>query len=351
MYALFRAYNYKRGGIIKYSKNFFLNKFFKKKLLKKKKYYLKKKKLPFKFKKRPVIKKKKLNILEYFLPKKKVEITNFSDYRVETFKKIIKRKGRFIYRKYNLYRVRYLKNRCFLNYCFYVSNFKKNFGYAHKREVEHCLVSRTIEKLNYFFRNISVKKKKIYKNAIFNNYFFRKPRDYFMKKSYFNSTEEKDFTLTKDSFLEYDRKKFFIFNILKLFPKIFLNLSNKYFMPGSDYLFVKNKFKFRLGFYSNFLHIYRKFPILLFVKNFLSSFVNKFFNQVKFAFIFCSERFISSNLVRDFILSKISHKLKIGRITFAVIRFLNRFLKKKIIRGFRILLAGRFTRKDRATFY
>ena len=44
--------------------------------------------------------------------------------------------------------------------CFYVSNFKKNFGYAHKREVEHCLVSRTIEKLNYFFRNISVKKKK-----------------------------------------------------------------------------------------------------------------------------------------------------------------------------------------------
>lgn len=359
VYALFKSYNYSKGGLFKYSRNFFLNKLFRKKLFKKKPYSFIKKMKHFRPNKhRHVLNKpkRKLNILEFFLPKKrKAHAINFYDYRLETFKKIIKKKSRFISRKYGLYRKRrsYSKKKYFLNYCFYVNNFRTRFLYAHRREAEYYTVLKVMRGLKRIF-SVKFSKKDADENFIFNNYFFNNPRDYFRKKSYFSRSKSKvrRSILAKKDYFDYNYRNFFIFNVLKLFPKFFLNFFTSYSGGyASDYVFVKNKSRFKLGFYNNFLHIYRKFPIFLFVKNFLSSFVNKFFYKVKFTFIFCSEKFISANLVKNFILSKISHKFRINKITFMVLRLLDVFHKKNIIKGFRILLAGRFSRKDRATFY
>lgn len=168
------------------------------------------------------------------------------------------------------------------------------------------------------------------------------PRKIFIKKPFSDS---------ENNFFTYNFRRFFIFNLLKSFPKIFINFHNKYTARGQKYIFTKNRPKFRTGFYNSFLHIYRKFPSLMFIKNLLSSFVNKFFGKTKFTFILSSEKFISANLVKNFILDMMSDRFRLGRVVFAVIRFLNDFRRKGIIRGFRILLAGRFTKKDRATFY
>lgn len=357
VYAIFKSYNYGKRGLTKYYKSSVLNKFFGKKLFKKKsRFYIKKfnKKKTFKFRRVYNIRKKKPNLFFNSFAKKKSYTAGFYDYRVETFKKISKKKGKFISRKYNFYKIRYLRKKCFLNYSFYVSNFKKNFGYIHSREKNYCVISKIMRKLKRVFR-FNFSKKKNTDNFIFNNYFFKNPKDYYMKKSFFLGSKGnvvvKYLTQNRDKFVDYDYKNFFIFNIMKLFPKIFLNFSNKYTASGGNYVFIKNKLNFKLSFYNNFLNMYRKLPFFLFIKNLLSFFVNKFFDRISFTFIFCSQKFISANLVKNFILAKMSYQFKVNKIAFSVLRLLNFFFRKNIIKGFRVLLAGRFSRKDRATFY
>ena len=323
-----------------------------KKQFKKKTPYLKKiykKNTLSKIKYKPAINKRYSYMPQNF--SKKADIVNFTDCRIEKFRKIM-RKNRFIFRKCNFNRRRrYPKKNYFLNYCFYVNNFKKSFGHTHKREAEHYIVSTALKKLKRLF-SVKFSKKGSRSNSVFNNYFFKNPRRYFKNRSYSSRPGSWILTTpTNSEAIPYVYRKFFAFNILKLFPKVFLNISDRYNSLSKGYIFIKNKFKFKAGFYNNFLHMYRKFPTFIFIKNFLSSFVNKFFSQVRFTFIFCSERYISANLMRDFILIKMSQKFRLGKITFMALRLLGDLYKKNIIKGFRILLAGRFSRKDRATFY
>lgn len=353
VYALFKSYNYKNKGIQKYYKRVSLNKFLIKKLLKKRSFSIRrvnKNKTFSKFKKQNPAGKKKGIYLFRFFTKRKSTIINFTDYRVDKFKKSVKN-VKFISRKRFYRKISSLKKNYFLNYFSYIGAFKKKFGHIHKFEKERHTVSLTLRKLRKFLI-IKFSRKGRGKNFAFNTYFFKNPRRYYKNKSYFSNYKDRGLpNQSSSSIAFYDHRRFFVFNMLKIFPKAFLNFSNKYISLGKDYIFIKNKLKFKLSFYNNFIYIYRKLPVYIFVKNFLSSFVNKFFNKIKIAFVFCSESFISANLIKDFVLVKMIQKFKLGKISFIILRLLGDLCRKNVIKGFRILLAGRFSRKDRATFY
>lgn len=303
-----------------------------------------------KFKKQGSTVKKKGVYLFRFFTKKRSTVINFTDYRVDKFKKSV-RGIRFISKRRVYRKVLSLKKNYFLNYFSYIGGLKKKFGHIHKFEKERRAVSLALKKLRRFLI-IKFSKKGRGKNFAFNTYFFKNPRRYYKNKSYFSNYKNKNLqNHSGGNIAFYDHRRFFIFNILKIFPKVFSNFSDKYISLGKNYIFIKNKLKFKLSFYNNFIYIYRKFPIYIFVKNFLSSFINKFFDKIKLTFVFCSENFISANLIRDFILVKMVQKFKLGKISFIVLRLLGDLCRRNIIKGFRILLAGRFTRKDRATFY
>ena len=353
VYALFKSYSYKNKGIQKYYRRLSLNKFLIKKLLKKRSFSIRrvnKNKTFSKFKKQNSVGKKKGVYLFRFFTKRKNTIINFTDYRVDRFKKSI-RNIKFISRKRAYRKISGLKKNYFLNYFSYVGNFKKKFSHIHKFEKERHIVSLALRKLRRFFI-IKFSKKGRGKNFAFNTYFFKNPRRYYKNKSYFSNYRSKDLLYQSGNNIAfYDYRRFFVSNILKIFSKAFSNFSDKYTSLGKSYIFIKNKLKFKLSFYNNFIYIYRKLPIYIFVKNFLSSFVNKFFDKIKIAFIFCSESFISANLIKDFILVKMVQKFKLGKISFIVLRLLGDLCRRNVIKGFRVLLAGRFSRKDRATFY
>jgi hypothetical protein len=100
--------------------------------------------------------------------------------------------------------------------------------------------------------------------------------------------------------------------------------------------------------------IYINFRILFSLKVIIYFYLYKFFKNILInpciKFIARSVNFVSSNFFSEFVISKVQQKFKLMKILFTAISKLNKYLISGKIFGYKIMVAGRFTRKDRATF-
>lgn len=64
-----------------------------------------------------------------------------------------------------------------------------------------------------------------------------------------------------------------------------------------------------------------------------------------------SSKIISSNLIVDFICLKLLQKFRLTELMNTLIKYLLKFLRRRILLGFRISVNGRISRRDRAFYY
>lgn len=99
-------------------------------------------------------------------------------------------------------------------------------------------------------------------------------------------------------------------------------------------------------------------PFLFFLKNFFYILYNRYFlvptcvkfNKINILFIFRKRSDIFPELFIYLIIGKLQQYYKLPYIFQLVNNLCSFYVKKKVIRGFKILLSGRFSRKDRATY-
>jgi hypothetical protein len=70
-----------------------------------------------------------------------------------------------------------------------------------------------------------------------------------------------------------------------------------------------------------------------------------------FFFYYRNSSYFTADMLRDFILIKMRQKFLHIPIFRVVCRFLNKIRHFNGLRGFKVLLSGRFSRRDRSTFY
>lgn len=171
--------------------------------------------------------------------------------------------------------------------------------------------------LNKLIKKINRNKSKI-KNIIFN----------YNNKKYFNILYKR--SLIKYYSLTYlKRKKLRIYYHYKIFLKFFL-------------LFLFKKFNKKFWNY-----------IKLLLNKFINYLIN--FNSINYFYYFnilsVSKYQILTKIVSDYIAIRLNQNFKIGEILFSINRFFYKLYKKyKLIKGYKIQCAGRFSRKQRASF-
>lgn len=95
-------------------------------------------------------------------------------------------------------------------------------------------------------------------------------------------------------------------------------------------------------------------PYLIYVKN---TIIKTIFSKivrpagVKVFFLGVHQRSVNANMVIDFLVRRLEYRYyRISRLIYDALRILRRLVKTQKIAGYRFLLAGRFSRRDRATF-
>jgi len=109
-----------------------------------------------------------------------------------------------------------------------------------------------------------------------------------------------------------------------------------------------------------FILFFKYFPFFLFFKKFISKLYFAYFSNNKNSilindyfnifFIIRKSTDITANLLMYFVIGKILNFYKLPKILYIVNNIFKRYLKKKIFKGYKILCAGRFSRKDRAYY-
>lgn len=264
----------------------------------------------------------------------------------------------------------FYSNKCLLNnhvYNYYKLNryagFKKKD--ANKRlkwSGNHTLFIRLSGRLKYYKLFIN-KFSKCDDTFIFFN------TDYYIKgnrKNSYINTYLKNLILRKKHKLFTNRKlalsttNWSPINVKKLFNTIVIKrfIRNK---PSREY----NRFKFdsnnKLRLWARYIIIYKiwraffELPAIFCLKEFLYKFIAKYMgiqqsNLYIYIYLGRGISYVGANIMRDFILIKIKQKFKVAQLYKASAGYLLKLLRLKIIKGFKIFLAGRFSRKDRATF-
>jgi len=73
--------------------------------------------------------------------------------------------------------------------------------------------------------------------------------------------------------------------------------------------------------------------------------------SIKIFFFSLNQRSISASAVIDFIAKKLQQRhFRISRLIYDAIRILRRLIKIQKLGGYKLLMAGRFSRRDRATY-
>lgn len=109
-------------------------------------------------------------------------------------------------------------------------------------------------------------------------------------------------------------------------------------------------------FYKSFFYVWKIFPLLVLIKRFIKRLFNKLMNKrsVEIYLANASKRVaLDASNILDFVVNVFKRRrriTKINRIFYRILRILRFFKAKYKLRGFKLLLAGRFLRRDRATF-
>ena len=157
--------------------------------------------------------------------------------------------------------------------------------------------------------------------------------------------------------------KFFIF---KFYKKFFFKLKKSllYLILNNSFSIYRYYIKFKRFFFFSFIERFRlkrKLNILsnfslLFIKNFfekrwvffLKNIINKFIKfKLSFFIYFIPSNIMSSKMLFNFFCKHLRRKRPINRILNMILWDIK---KQRMLIGFKILMAGRFTRKERALY-
>jgi hypothetical protein len=74
-------------------------------------------------------------------------------------------------------------------------------------------------------------------------------------------------------------------------------------------------------------------------------------SRVNVLFFGMNQRCINASLIIEFIIRKLQQRhSRIGRLLYDALRILNRLVRAQNLGGYKLLMAGRFSRRDRATY-
>ena len=170
------------------------------------------------------------------------------------------------------------------------------------------------------------------------------------------------------------RITYYKYKILLLLKKIIINKSiiyknkilnkrvlNKKFLYNNFMISnVNNLVKNIQNFFIQIKFIYNNYflilPLFIFLKIFFTYIYKKYFFPINnsfitnFFFIIKKKIDLGSETVIYFIIDKLNQRYKLPRIFYLLNQILTREIKYHRIRGYKILCAGRFSRKDRATY-
>lgn len=189
--------------------------------------------------------------------------------------------------------------------------------------------------LNFSFLYVLIKYKLYWKNIYYEFSYMEFKKLFYLKKFYFNFEQEKKnffgraLDKNKISFSEWSDDDNF-------YTLVFNNPTTKY---------LKTLFK-------KFIFFFFFIPQFIFLKDFLINSLNKInsLSIKKIYFMGLNQRNFNVKDLLSLIELLLRHKTRTNFILHKVIKILRFVLRRQKLKGFKILLAGRFTRRDRAIF-
>ena len=319
------------------------------KKLKKKKFWKKIKMRKFVYKKiNPRIKLERIKLKDYIFDLNEYKDIKQKEYRYKKFKRYEFYKKNFFF--INIKKKKEKHNNYFGNN--YFSIFFKN------KNVKRAYYTNWTSLFNNLPFNLSVSKKKSLsfdkinnnKKKIYMRGRMRRKRIVLIN-SVNKKKHNKNFNFNRINILK--KKKFSLKNILLKKKKIgLINIAK----GKKNFLHLVNK-----NFKNNLKIIYDKYLLFNFIKKFLKLklYVYNVFNRiylfnVSSVLTVCLKRYtrwkFTADFLNDLIIVRLKQKFFIKSIMKFIIKYLNKKVTKNKIKGYAILLKGRFSRKDRAVF-
>jgi len=342
---------------------------------------------------------KQSNKLRKIIIKKKLFYSNIWSYNIfqlkflnkyfTTFKRLF---FNYINKKHRYYKSVKINHKSYIKHNKWIAKInlinKKRFFKKHPKSHTNLIVKSKIRRYKYIF-NKSDKLKyattnisgNVYQKKLKNRKLFQHKRDRYLllkfikktgksnqiylktiNKSYlikvFNSViikKLRQYSKIKNLSISFLQRK--LFNILVNF---FYEFWYKKKNSKTYFLYTKlNKLNYLFSYLRYFFYFFFLVkPFLFFLKNFFYILYNRYFlvptcvkfNKINILFIFRKRSDIFPELFIYLIIGKLQQYYKLPYIFQLVNNLCSFYVKKKVIRGFKILLSGRFSRKDRATY-
>lgn len=95
-------------------------------------------------------------------------------------------------------------------------------------------------------------------------------------------------------------------------------------------------------------------PYLLYMKELVTKAIHSKLSRcamVKVLFLGLNQRSFNANMIINFIVRRLQYRqFRISRLIYDILRILKRLVRARKVEGYKFLLAGRFSRRDRATY-
>lgn len=257
-----------------------------------------------------------------------------------------------VFRKY--YKFYYLPMVSFLSY-YFIYKIRFFFFKRYNCFFRFFLFSQKKKKKNFFFKKSDLKFFSIDKFKLFSFYYFSFLK--FLKKIYIKKFKKNFFLKQKWKNIKKKRFKGSLL-IFKQGEKFFFNIFKVFFRNKKNFqLKLKKQFKVFMKIF--YFFIVKK--IIFFVeKIFWGSIKNLLiFNLIKLCshskifinFFFLDPEYLDSNFLIQFLIIRLRQGISFQSLFFKINNMLFKFLSKNRLLGFKIALKGRFTRRQRASFF
>ena len=191
--------------------------------------------------------------------------------------------------------------------------------------------------LNSSFLFVLIQYKLYWKNIFFEFDFLNYKKNLYLRRNYF---------------ISFKKKKNYLINNFKRNRISLLYRFDEEEEDNFSFILTHEFSKYYKFFFKKIFFFFFFLPQLMFLKDFLINTLNKVdsISMKKIFFLGLNQKTFNINDVLNLIEILLRLKLKANFILYRIIKILKFYKKKQKLKGFKFLLAGRFSRRDRATF-
>lgn len=192
--------------------------------------------------------------------------------------------------------------------------------------------------LNSSFLFVLIQYKLYWKNIFFEFDFLNYKKNLYLRRNYFISFKKK--------------KNYLINNFKRNHISLLYRFDEEEEEDNFSFILTHEFSKYYKFFFKKIFFFFFFLPQLMFLKDFLINTLNKVdsISMKKIFFLGLNQKTFNINDVLNLIEILLRLKLKANFILYRIIKILKFYKKKQKLKGFKFLLAGRFSRRDRATF-